>query len=147
MLHAGAGWTSTGAIEVGLLSLLAIALMALGAWVFLSSRQTAAQREKRRRLAIHRAGRMGDATIVDVRDCILFYSYELHGVTYTTSQDVSDFKQQLPQETSHLIGPVGIKYAPRNPANSIIFCEHWNGLRPTTPPQFQWIRAKENSHP
>jgi hypothetical protein len=145
MLHAGGGWMSTGALEVTLLSLLAIVLMAAGGWVFFSSRQTAAQREKRRRLAVNRTGRMGDATIVDVRDCVLFYSYEVRGVAYTTSQDASEFKQRLPAETSHLIGPVGLKYSSNNPANSIIICEVWSGLRlPAV--HFQWMQAEEESH-
>jgi hypothetical protein len=146
MLHAGGGWLSTGAMELSLLGALAVVLMIAGAWVFLGSRQTAAQREKRRRLVVNRKGRMGDAMIVDVRDCILFYSYEVRGVAYTTSQDVSEFKQALPAETSHLIGPVGIKYCSNNPANSIILCEKWSGLRPVFP-QFQWTAAKEIGQP
>jgi hypothetical protein len=145
MLDAGGGLLSTTAMEVSLLGALAVVLMLAGAWIFLSSRQTAAQREKRRRLIVNRKGRMGDAMIVDVRDCILFYSYEVRGVAYTTSQDVSEFKQALPAETSYLIGPVGIKYCSNNPANSIILCEKWSGLRTATP-QFQWIAAKEIGH-
>jgi hypothetical protein len=146
MLHTGGGLLSTGAMELSLLGALAVIMMGAGAWVFLSSRQTAAQREKRRRLAVNRKGRMGDAVIVDVRDCLLFYSYEVRGVAYTTSQDASEFKQTLPAETSHLIGPVGIKYCPNNPANSIILCEEWSGVRAAAP-QFQWIAAKEIGHP
>ncbi len=129
-----------------LLGALAIVLMAIGTWLLSRARLTASQREKRRRLHIHRTGRMGDANIIDVRDCVLFYSYEISGVAYTTSQDASDFKARLPAEISHLIGPAGIKYASRNPANSIIICEEWSGLRPPAP-QFQWIQAKENTHP
>jgi hypothetical protein len=146
MLHTGGGLLSTGAMELSLLGALAVIMMVAGAWVFLSSRQTAAQREKRRRLAVNREGRMGDAMIVDVRDCLLFYSYEVRGVAYTTSQDASEFKQTLPAETSHLIGSVGIKYCPNNPANSIILCEEWSGVRASAP-QFQWIAAKEIGHP
>ena len=131
MLRDGASlFSSPGATEVAILGLLAILLMAAGAWLFLSSRQTAAQREKRRRLIINRIGRMGDATIIDVRDCVLYYSYQVRGVAYTTSQDVTDLKQSLPEETSTLVGPAGIKYAPTNPANSIVICEQWSGLRP-----------------
>jgi hypothetical protein len=136
--------SSGGALEVSMLAALAIVLVAAGIWLFLNSRQTAAQREQRRRIAVNRTGRMGDATIIDVRDCILFYSYEIRGVAYTTSQDASEFKHQLPIETSNLIGPAGIKYSSKNPANSIVICEEWSGLRPTAPPQE--IRAKESSH-
>jgi len=107
---------STGsALEISILAALAALLIAAGVWLFLGSRQTTAEREKRRRLAISRTGRMGDATIIDVRDYMLFYSYEVRGVAYTTSQDASEFKHQLPLETSNLVGPAGIKYRSNNP--------------------------------
>ena len=123
--------SSGGALEVSILAALAVILIAAGIWLFLNSRQTAAERERHRRTIINRTGRMGDATIIDVRDCILFYSYEIRGVAYTTSQDASEFKHQLPLETSNLIGPAGIKYSSKNPANSKVICEEWSGLRPT----------------
>jgi hypothetical protein len=136
---------STGsALEISILAALAVLLIAAGAWVFVGSRQTSAEREKRRRLTINRTGRMGDATIIDVRDYLLFYSYEVRGVAYTTSQDASEFKHQLPLETSNLVGPAGIKYRSNNPANSIVICEEWSGLRPAVP-HVQEIRAKESS--
>jgi hypothetical protein len=145
MFNGGASvFVSRGAVELSILGLAAILLMAWGAWLFLGSRQTAAQRERRRRLAVNRTGRMGDATIIDVRDSILYYSYELRGVSYTTSQDASEFKQMLPSETSVLIGPAGIKYSPGNPANSIVICEEWSGLRPVTL-QLDETQIKENS--
>jgi hypothetical protein len=135
---------SGGVLEVSMLAVLAVLLIAAGVWLFLSSRQTAAQRERRRRITVNRTGRMGDATIVDVRDCVLFYSYEVRGVAYTTSQDASEFKDLLPSETSNLVGPTGMKYSSNNPANSIVICEEWSGLRPAAPP-VQEVRAKESS--
>ena len=132
-----AGW------EIALLAVFAILLMAAGAWIFSKSRVSPAEREQRRRLIIHRTGRMGDATIIDVRDCVLYYSYQIRGVAYTTSQDASEFRDQLPAETEALIGPVGLKYTPANPANSIVICEEWSGLR-ASPMQFQ--ETEENSH-
>src|SRR6266478_3851826 len=129
MPRAGAsGLFSGGAVEVSLLGVVAVLLMVLGGYVFLGARQTAAQRERRRRLMINRTGRMGDATISDVRDYVLYYSYVVRGVAYTTSQDASDLKQLLPPDTSVLAGPAGLKYAPGNPANSILICEEWSGL-------------------
>src|SRR5438552_171708 len=130
-----------GAGELLLLALFAILLMAAGVWIVLKSRMTAAERERRRRIAIHRNGRMGDANIIDVRGCLLFYSYEIRGVAYTTSQDASDFQDRLPAETSVLIGPVSLKYSPGNPANSIVICEDWSGL----PLQFR--EPQEKIHP
>ena len=136
---------SGGVIGLTILGLVAVLFIAAGVWLFLNSRQSSAQRERRRRLAVSRCGRMGDATIVDVRDCVLFYSYEVRGVAYTTSQDASDFKDRLPADTSNLVGPSGLKYSPGNPANSIVICEEWSGLRPAAP-QNQETREKENSH-
>jgi hypothetical protein len=135
---------SSGALEVSMLAALALLLIAAGVWLFLNSRQTAAQREQRRRITINRIGRMGDATIIDVRDCVLFYSYEVRGVAYTTSQDASEFKDLLPSETATLIGPSAMKYSSKNPANSILICEEWSGLRPAGP-QVHEIQAKESS--
>lgn len=146
MFKAGATFLPTsGAVQVSILGLAAVVLMAVGVRVFLGSRQTPAQREKRRRLLIHRTGRMGDATIIDVRDCVLYYSYQVRGVAYTTSQDASEFKHMLPSQTSVLVGPAGMKYSAGNPANSIVICEEWSGLRPVTV-QFEQPQIKENSH-
>jgi len=132
-----------GALEVTILGLVAILLMAGGVWLFLNSRQTAAERERRRRLALNRTGRMGDAMIVDVREYVLYYDYEIRGVSYTTSQDASEFRHMLPADTSVLIGPAGLKYSSANPANSIVICEEWSGLRAVAP-QFQESHLKEN---
>src|SRR4249920_1795522 len=92
------------------LGLIALLLIAGGTWLFLISRQTAAQRERRRRMTVNRTGRMGDATIIDVRGDVLYYTYEVRGVEYSTSQDASDFHDLLPPDTSVLIGLVGLKY-------------------------------------
>lgn len=146
MSQVGAGFLLPGgAVEVSMLALVALLLIGAGVWLFLSSRESAAQRERRRRLTLSRTGRMGDGTIIDVRDCILFYSYEVRGVSYTTSQDASELKNLLPTETCTLVGPTGLKYSSRNPANSIVICEEWSGLRPAVP-QFHEMPAKESSH-
>jgi len=145
MSRGGASFLISGAVEISVLGVFAAVLMAAGAWVFLSSRETAAQRERKRRLSIHQNGRMGDATIIEVRDSILFYSYEIRGVAYTTSQDASEFRHLLPPDTSILGCPVAMKYVASNPANSIVICEEWSGLRPPAP-QVQALPEKEDSH-
>ena len=67
--------------------------------------------------------------IVDVVDETLVYSYQVNGVCYTGSQDVSSLRQFLPGGIDRLVGQVAIKYTLRNPANSIVLCEVWSGLR------------------
>jgi hypothetical protein len=134
MAQAGSGFSISGsALQLSLLILLAVLLMAAGVYIVLSSRTTPGERERNRRLAVNRNGRMGDATVIDVRDCTLFYFYEVRGVSYTTSQDATEFQSLLPAETATLIGPAGIKYSTRDPANSIVICEEWSGLRAVAP--------------
>jgi hypothetical protein len=35
----------------------------------------------------------------------------------------------LPEDQMSMIGPALVKFDPRNPANSIVLCEDWSGLR------------------
>ena len=61
---------------------------------------------------------------------MLFRSfYTVRGVHYTASQDVSALREFLPAEAHRLIGVSGLKYSSKNPANSILVCEEWSGLR------------------
>ena len=85
--------------------------------------------ERRRRVLVHQTGKLGDGEIVDVDGPVLVYSYSVAGVTYMVSQDATALESHLPTDRMSLIGPVLIKFVPRNPANSIVLCEEWNGLR------------------
>ena len=71
---------------------------------------------------------------MDVRDNALYYRYSIAGVEYAASQDISGLRELLPPDPSVLIGPATLKYLPANPANSIVICEEWSGLR-SRPPQ------------
>jgi hypothetical protein len=113
----------------GLLLALSAILFCVAIWILLSARRHTGGREARRRSTVNRYGRLGDALITEVADQTIFYSYSLSGVVYTASQDVSDLKELLPDALDRLIGPVSLKYIPRNPANSIIVCENWSGIR------------------
>lgn len=72
---------------------------------------------------------MGDAEVVDVDGTSIAYSYSVAGVIYTTTQDASSLADLLPVDRMLMVGPVMVKFDPRNPANSIILCEEWSGLR------------------
>jgi hypothetical protein len=100
------------------------------AWV--RSRITPQERERRRRAELIAGGKLGDATLLDLQDNLLLYSYEVRSVTYTAFQDVSGMEKLLPADTDAIFGPVLVKYDAKNPANSIVLSESWNGLR-TTP--------------
>jgi hypothetical protein len=67
--------------------------------------------------------------ITEVSEDALYYSYSIRGVQYAASQDISALREHLPEEPERLIGVASLKYAPRNPANSILLCEEWSGLR------------------
>jgi len=115
---------------------LAGVLVALGALAgyraWKSSRITPEERERSRRTALAARGKLGDASLVDVRGEMVVYSYDIRGVEYTASQDVSSIREYLPAEES-LSGPVWVRYDPKNPANSIVLAENWTGLRSRSP--------------
>jgi hypothetical protein len=101
-------------------------------WLFPKFRRDPEEKERRRRIEVSSTGRLGDAEITDVQGNSLFYSYSVRGVAYTAAQDISRLKNLLPDQPERLIGPVMLKYAPGNPANSIVVCEDWSGLRSRT---------------
>ncbi|HLM99026.1 MAG TPA: hypothetical protein VK335_07080 [Bryobacteraceae bacterium] len=108
------------------------AVAGLGAWGiyrYIKSRPSAAELERRRRADLRARGKMGDANLLEFRDEMVMYSYAIGGVEYTASQDLSDLQPHLPADRWSTIGPVCIKYDPRNPANSIVLSEEWSGLR------------------
>ena len=124
----------TAGTQIAILSGLAVALVALAVWIALRVHGTPEKRERRRRLAIHRQGRLGEALITEADEGVLFYSYSVGGVYYTASQDVSALGHLLPADRNRLVGLSSVKYFPRNPANSILLCEEWSGLRARTAP-------------
>ena len=87
------------------------------------------KRERKRRIEVHRHGRLGDALITDADAGFIYYQYSVRGVHYAASQDISALRDRLPARLERLIGMAHLKYAPRNPANSILLCEEWSGLR------------------
>jgi len=103
-----------------------VALIGYRAWQ--QTRISPEERERQRRAQLVGHGKMADATLVDIRDELLFYSYDVRGVDYTASQDISTLRQYIPSDLSSLL-PVSVKYDPRNPANSIVVSEEWSGLR------------------
>ncbi len=132
-----------GGALVSMLALCAIAgLLTISAIVVLKrARKSPHERERKRRWVVNGKGRMGDAIITDVRDNLVIYEYSVRGVTYNASQDVSALSDLLPEDRLSLVGPASLKYHPQNPANSIVICERWSGLRvPTKQPLRQAAR-------
>jgi hypothetical protein len=92
-----------------------------------ASRVTPEERERRRRALLVSIGKMGDATLTEVREEFVFYAYLVRGVEYTASQDVSALRAKVPMDLSS-VNAVSVRYDPRNPANSIVVAEEWSGL-------------------
>jgi hypothetical protein len=119
---------STGA-QIAVLAVLSVGLMALAVWIVLQVRGNPEKRERKRRFKVNRHGRLGDAIITEATENSIFYSYSLRGVQYTASQDVTTLREHLPAEPHRLVGIASLKYDTNNPANSILICEEWSGLR------------------
>jgi hypothetical protein len=119
----------SGLIQGVLLGAASIGLIGLGVYLFSRMRRNPRDREKRRRLLVNQQGRLGDATITEVSENTIYYEYSVRGVLYAASQDLEDLREQIPSDLERLIGPVSLKYSSNNPANSIILCEEWSGLR------------------
>jgi hypothetical protein len=118
--------------KVSLVLLVGPALAGAGAGVYsyLRWRGRPKDKEKRRRALVNQQGRLGDATVTDLQQDTLYYSYSVRGVSYTASQDIAALRDKLPPHPDRLIGrAASLKYSPQNPANSILICEDWSGLR------------------
>lgn len=85
--------------------------------------------ERIRRLTVNQSRRTTEAFLTDRADEVLHYKYDVRGVTYYATQDASALRHLLPEDLQELIGPVSVKYDPDNPANSIVICEEWSGIR------------------
>ena len=104
----------------------------LGYRAWKASRITPEERERRRRALLVAAGKMGDATLTEVREQFIFYAYLVRGVEYTASQDVSALRDRVPEDLAS-VNAVSVRYDPRNPANSIVVSEEWSGLHLAEP--------------
>ncbi len=116
--------------------LAAVVLVSAGMIAYLRYRRrpTPEELERRRRELVYRTGKIGDGEVLDVDGTMIFYSYSVAGVGYTVSQDLSAVIDLMPQDRMAVLGPVSVKFLPRNPPNSIVICEEWTGLRRTPHP-------------
>lgn len=87
-----------------------------------------AERERRRLAALVSGGRITGGQIDDVRDRLVYYSYEVGGVGYGAAQDLNGFPVIPDAVLATLSGPVTIRYSRAHPGNSMVHCEFWSGL-------------------
>ena len=101
-------------------------------------RKSPEERERERRAALNAIGRLTDGTVLDVTEIedpqlgaqqLVIYSYDVAGVQYECSQDVTHLRQFVDLHSCRLGLPASVKYDPHNPSNSIVTSETWSGLR------------------
>lgn len=113
-----------------------VAAVSVAYWIR-SRKKTPEQREQERRVWISQKGRITDGTVMDVHEAeqgsapvqLLIYNYDVAGVSYEASQDVTHLRQFVDMHSCRLGLPASIKYDPHNPGNSIVISEGWSGLR------------------
>jgi len=94
--------------------------------------------ERQRRAWLDRVGRITDGTVIDVQEMqpdghkpstLLIFQYDVAGVSYEASQDVTYLRQLINLHSCRLGLPTSVRYDPQNPGNSIVVSERWMGLR------------------
>lgn len=109
------------------------ALVSAALWLIFRRRPSHEERERRRRLRVNSFRRAIEGVVNEADDDFVHYQYELRGVAYSASQDVSTLSDLLPANRGLLLGPASVRFDPRNPANSIVICEQWSGMRSGAP--------------
>lgn len=125
------------------LSLAAAGVVLGGIVVYLAMRKrpTEEELEKARRLLLVQSGRIIDGTLLDITDVdasesgrdrnmrLILYKYEIAGVVYECSQDITNLGEFVEAQKCRPGFPASIRYDTRRPENSIIVSEQWSGLR------------------
>ncbi len=95
--------------------------------------------ERERRAWLETSGRITDGTVIDVQELplqttprsavMLIYKYDVAGVSYECSQDVTYLRHWINLHSCRLGLHTSVKYDPQNPGNSLVVSENWMGLR------------------
>lgn len=128
-----------------------------GLWWVTRKRPTADELELARRETLVGFGRIVDGSLLDRFDVtaddgttrdMLLYQYEISGVSYECSQDITTLSDILDPARIKLGMPCSIRYMPASPENSLIVAERWSGLRDGVPlvwmPQPQLVQREEH---
>jgi len=113
--------------------------LAVGGYALMRRKpKTSDEVELKRRSWLNQIGRITDGTVIDVQEItpnghrpatMLIYQYDVAGVSYEASQDVTYLRQWLNLHSCRLGLPTSVKYDPHNPGNSMVIAEGWMGLR------------------
>jgi hypothetical protein len=120
------------------LLLVGTGIAVLLAYFFRRKPKTPEDLERQRRAFLDHVGRITDGTVIDVQELtvnpqrsatMLIYQYDVAGVSYEASQDVTYLRQWINLHSCRLGLPTSVKYDPQNPGNSLVVSESWMGLR------------------
>lgn len=107
-------------------------------FLFGRKKKSSAEIERERRDWLNQIGRITDGTVIDVQEIapnghppatMLIFQYDVGGVSYEASQDVTLLRQWINLHSCRLGLPTSVRYDPQNPGNSIVVSEKWMGLR------------------
>ena len=106
-------------------------------FMFRRKPKSAATLEQERRQWLEQIGRITDGTVIDVQEThieekpatVLIYQYDVAGVSYEASQEVTYLRQRINLHSCRLGLPTSVRYDPQNPGNSMVVSEKWMGLR------------------
>lgn len=128
---------------IGTLAAATLCMGGVAVYLALRKRPSAEELERERRGYLVQAGRIIDGTLLDISELdpsesgrpagmqLLLYKYEIGGVVYECSQDVTPLRDQLDIHDCHLGFPCSVRYDTHKPENSIVIAETWSGLRET----------------
>ncbi len=121
-------------------------------WRLRSKPLTEEELEQTRRDSLYSFGRIVDGYLIDrfelvneqgqTRDMLL-YQYEIAGVLYESSQDITLLHNSFDPAQVKVGFPCSIRYQPGSPENSILISEGWTGLRESIPVIYQPLQQLE----
>jgi hypothetical protein len=150
LLHSN-GWEIAGWLSgVG-------AVAGAAAWMAFRKRPSPEEVERARREFLVQSGRLVDGMLLDNYEVqaddghsltMLLFNYEIGGVNYECSQDITALRGMLNVDDVRAGFPCTVRYQPGNPQNSIVVAEGWTGLREGLPqfPEFESPDPLDTSH-
>ena len=129
---------------IGTIAGAVVCIGAITTWLILRRRPTPEEIERERRVQLVRTGRIMDGTILDISELesptdadhpreihFILYKYEIGGVVYECSQEVTTLRDLVTPSELRLGFPCSVRYDVHRPENSIVVAENWSGLRTT----------------
>ncbi len=129
---------------IGTLAAASLCLGGVAIYFSLRKRPTAEEIERERRAFLVQTGRIIDGTLLDISELdagesgrptgmqLILYKYEIGGVIYECSQDVTMLRDLVDIHDCRLGFPCSVRYDTHKPENSIVIAETWSGMRGTT---------------